>query len=143
MRPSGRKYSPTGLPPTSIFLILCLSVSFVVCLIQTTSTSFSLRITRRLWNELPASLHQPRTNLSISASPNSLSGTSSIGSVDSPLSSFITPSLSHSKLQAFSSSRLTPRIPRTVCDTSEHIRFLLFSFLFSTFYFLVPCGRLS
>ena len=33
----------------------------------------------------------PRTNLSISDSPSSLSGTSSIGSIDSPLSSFIAP----------------------------------------------------
>ena len=34
----------------------------------------------RLWNQLPASLRQPRTNLS-----NSLSGTASIGSIDLPL----------------------------------------------------------
>jgi len=51
------------------------------------STSSSLRITDRsfhyasprLWNQLPASLHQPRTNLSNSDSPSSSSGTSSIG----------------------------------------------------------------
>jgi len=34
----------------------------------------------RLWNQLPASLRQPRTNLS-----NSLSGTASISSIDLPL----------------------------------------------------------
>ena len=36
--------------------------------------------------------------LSISDSPSLMSGTSSIGSVDSPLSSFITPSHFHSRL---------------------------------------------
>ena len=49
------------------------------------STSSSLRITDcsfqyaspRLWNQLPAPLRQPRTNLSNSASPSSLSGISS------------------------------------------------------------------
>ena len=49
------------------------------------STSSSLRITDRsfqyasprLWNQLPAPLRQPRTNLSNSASPSSSSGTSS------------------------------------------------------------------
>ena len=57
------------------------------------STSSSLRITDRsfqyaspgLWNQLPAPLRQPRTNLSNSASPSCMSGTSSIGSIDSPL----------------------------------------------------------
>ena len=59
------------------------------------STSSSLRITDitdrsfqyaspRLWNQLPASLRQPRTNLSNSASPSSMSGTSSIGSIHHP-----------------------------------------------------------
>ena len=64
-------------------------------------TTSSLRITDRsfqyasprLWNQLPAPLRQPRTNLSNSASPISLSGISSISSIDSPLSSSITPSL--------------------------------------------------
>ena len=73
------------------------------------STSSSLRITDRsfqyasprLWNQLPAPLRQPRTNLSNSASPSSLSGTSSISSIDSPLSSSITPSLFHSRLKTF------------------------------------------
>ena len=54
---------------------------------------FSLYAFPRLWNQLPASLRQPRTNLSNSYSPNHLSGTSSIRSIDSPLSSFITLSL--------------------------------------------------
>ena len=69
------------------------------------STSSSLRITDRsfhyasprLWNQLPAPLRQPRTNLSNSASPSCMSGTSSIGSIDSPLSSSITPSTRSSK----------------------------------------------
>ena len=42
---------------------------------------------------------QPRTNLSNSDSPSSLGGTSSVGSLDSPLSSSITPSLFHSRLK--------------------------------------------
>ena len=45
----------------------------------------------RLWNQLPASLRHPPTNLSNFDSSNPLSGTSSIGSIDSPLSSSITP----------------------------------------------------
>jgi len=55
----------------------------------------------RLWNQLPAPLRQPRTNLSNSASPSCMSGNSSIGSIDSPLSSSITPSLFHSRLKTF------------------------------------------
>ena len=73
------------------------------------STSTSLRITdcslqyasSRLWNQLPASLRQPRTNISNSASPSSLSGTSSISSIHSPLSSPVTPSLFHPRLKTF------------------------------------------
>ena len=57
------------------------------------STSCSLWITDRsfqyasprLWNQLPASFHQPCTNLSSSASPSPMSGTSSIGSINLPL----------------------------------------------------------
>jgi len=55
----------------------------------------------RLQNQLPASLRQPHTNLSNSASPSSLRGTASISSIDSPLSSSITPSLFHSGLKTF------------------------------------------
>jgi len=55
----------------------------------------------RLWNQLPAFLRQPRTNLSNFASPSSLSGTSSISYINSPLSSSITPSLFHSRLKTF------------------------------------------
>ena len=74
------------------------------------STSSSLRITDRsfqyyasprLWNQLPASLRQPRTNLSTFASVSSSSGTSSTSSINSPLSSSITPSLFHSRLKTF------------------------------------------
>jgi len=58
------------------------------------STSFSLRITDRsfqyasprLWNQLPASLRQPRTNLSNSDSPSPICGTYSIGSSSLTLS---------------------------------------------------------
>ena len=92
------------------------------------STSSSLRITDRsfqyasprLWNQLPASLRQPRTNHSNSDSPSPVSGTSSIGSIDSPLSSSLTTSPFHStflfckSFPPFSSSGLTPRIPQTV-----------------------------
>ena len=73
------------------------------------STSSTLRKTdrsfqyasSRLWNQLPASLRQPRTNLSNFASASSLSATSSISSINSPLSSSITPSLFHSRLKTF------------------------------------------
>ena len=85
----------------------CVGASLVT--LARPSTLSSLRITDRsfqyasprLWNQLPAPLRQPRTNLSNSASPSCTSGTSSIGSVDSPLSSFITPSLFHSRLKTF------------------------------------------
>ena len=69
----------------------------------------SLRITDRffqyasprLWNQLPAPLRQPRTSLSNSGSPSPTSGTSSIGHINSPHSSFITPSLFHSRFKTF------------------------------------------
>ena len=97
-------------------------------------TTSSVRITDRffqyasprLQNQLPAPLRRPRTNLSNSASPISLSGISCISSIDSLLSSSITPSLFHSRLKTFlfyksfpsqptfSSPGLTSRIPRTV-----------------------------
>ena len=59
-----------------------------------TASTSSLRITDRsfqyasprLWNQLPASLRKPRTDLSNFASPCSSSGTSTIGSIDSPIS---------------------------------------------------------
>jgi len=92
--------------------------SFLVTLARP-STSSSLRITDHsfhyaspgLWNELPASLCQPRTDIQLSNfdSASSMSGTSSIGfidsplssSIDSPLSSSVTPSLFHSRLKTF------------------------------------------
>ena len=85
-------------------------------------------------------LRHPRTNLSNSASPSSLSGTSSIGSFDSPLSSSIIPSLFHSRLKTFLFCKsFPPRLPFLLqdllhgspglfTDISEHSRFLLFSF---------------
>jgi len=81
----------------------------------------------RIWNQLPASLSQPLTNLSNTDSPSSLSGTYSIRSIDSLLSASATPSFFHSRLKislfyksfppqpSFSSPGLTPsRIPQTV-----------------------------
>jgi len=72
--------------------------SWSLVILARPSTSSSLRITDRsfqyasprLWNQLTASLRQPLTNLSNSDSPSPMSGTSSIGSIDSPLSSSIT-----------------------------------------------------
>jgi len=52
-----------------------------------------------LWSQFPASLRQPRTNLSYSDSPCLMNGTSSTGSINSPLSSSISPSLFHSGLK--------------------------------------------
>ena len=66
------------------------------------STSSSFRYASpRVRNQLPASFRQPRTNLSNSASPSSLSGTSSISFIDSSLSSSSIPSLFHSRLKTF------------------------------------------
>jgi len=53
----------------------------------------------RLWNQISASLRQSRTYLSNSDSPNRLSGTSFIGTIDSPLSSSITRSHFHFRLK--------------------------------------------
>ena len=120
------------------------------------STSSSLRITDgsfqyaspRLRNQLPASLRQPRTDLSNSASPSSLSGTSSIGSIDSPLSSSVTPhsfipglklsfsaNSSHRSLSFLCQDRLHG-FPELFADTFEHICFLLFNF---SFFHLFSC----
>jgi len=48
-------------------------------------------VSPRLWNQLPASLRQPRSNLSSPDSSSPLSGISSVGSIDSPLQPSITP----------------------------------------------------
>ena len=84
----------TVLPPRSTR-----SSSLVTLARPSTSSSLRIRTDRsfrhaspRLQNQLPASVRQPRTNVSNSDSPSSLSGTSSIGSIDSPLSSSITSS---------------------------------------------------
>jgi len=93
---------------------------------------------RGMWSARAES--EARDNLSNSESPNYLSGTSSIGSIDSPLSSSITPhsfipGLKHS----FSANPSHCSLPFLLRDwlhgfsglftyTSEHIRFLLFSF---------------
>ena len=101
---------------------------------------------RRLWNQLPASLRQPRTNLSNSASPSSFSGTSSISSIDSPLSSSITPSLFHSRPKTFLFCKSFPPQPflfffrtdymdshRLLLLFLKHIRLYFLVFLFYTF----------
>ena len=87
-----------------------------------------------------APLRQPRTKLSNSASPSCMSGTSSIGSIDSPLSSSIRPSPLHSStpglklsFSANPSHHSLPFLlldwlhgfPGLFTDTSEHIRFFL------------------
>ena len=111
------------------------------------STSSSLRITDRsfqcasprLWNQLPVSVRQPRTNLSNSDSLSS----SSIGSIDSPLSSTITPSLFHSTLKlktfllckSFTSAFLF--FFRT--DSADSPDCLPIPLSISVFYFLVFC----
>jgi len=126
-------------------LVTRLSIYIVLALWITGDRSFQYACPR-LWNQLPASVHQPHTNLSNSDLPCPTSGTSPIGSIDSSLSSSITPSLFHSRIKtfifcksfplypSFPSSGLTAWIPRTVTDTSEHIRFY---FLLLFFYILV------
>ena len=113
------------------------------------STSSSLRITDHsfqhaspcLWNQLPTSVRQPRTNLQYSDSPNRLSDTSSIGSIDSSLfysrlkTFFFCKSLP--PLPPFSSSGLTPLIPRT--HYFWEYPFLLFSF---SYFVLFSCWSL-
>ena len=122
------------------------------------STSSSLQITDHtfpyaspcLWNELPPSHCQQRTNLSNSDSPSSLSGTFSIGSIDTPHSSSIAPSLFHSRLKpslfcksfptqpSFSSAKLIPRIPWTVYRYFRAYLFVVFcSQLFSCWFHAV------
>ena len=120
------------------------------------STSSSLQITDRsfqyasprLWNQLTTFLYQPRTDLPNFDSASSLSGTSLIGSIDSPLSSSITPSFFHYRLKTFLFCRSFPThrslpvllqdwlhgIFGLFTDTSENIRFRYFLvFLLSTF----------
>ena len=67
------------------------SRSSIYIIFSTNNRSFLQYASPRLWNELPVSLLQPRTNLSNSGSPSPLRGTSSIDSIDSPLSSSVTP----------------------------------------------------
>jgi len=106
-----------------------------------------------LWTHLPASLHQPHTNLSNSASPSSLSGTSSVPSTHhshhpSPPLSFIPglkPSFSanpsHRSLLFFLQDWLHG-FAGLFTDISEHIHFLIFHF--SVFHkLLVSYRRLS
>ena len=97
------------------------------------------QVSLRLWNKFPASIRQTCTNLSNSDSCSPTITTSSIGSIDSPLSPSITPSLFHSPLKTFlfcSPFSLTLRIPRTVYQYFWAYPFLLFSFfqLFSCWF---------
>ena len=121
-------------------------------LIYTYKRSFLPVCSPRLLNLLPASLRQPRTNLSISCSPSSLSCTCSIGSIDLPLLSFITYSLFHSKLKTFlfckaflffftADSTDSPNcLPILLSISIFYFLVFLFSISFLSF---VPCGRLS
>ena len=114
------------------------------------STSSSLRITDRsfqyasprLWNQLPAPLRQPRCNLSNSDSHSSLSGTSSIGSIDSPLSSSITPhyfipGLTPPFLQILPTAAFL-FLFKTDSTDSPHSLPILLSMSVFTFYFVFP-----
>ena len=94
----------------------------------------------RLWNQLPASPCQPGTNLSSSDPPSPIMcGTSSIGSVDSPLSSSVTP---HSFIPglklSFSANLPTVGYPfffRT--DSADFLDRLPILLIISVFYFFV------
>ena len=86
-----------------------------------------------------------------SDSPSPLSGTFSIGSIDSPLSSSITPSLFHSRLKTFLFCKSFPPLaflfffrtdstdPGLFTNTSEHVLRSIGKqfFSFSVFHFLV------
>ena len=107
--------------------------------LRITDRSFQC-VSPRVWNQLPASLRQPRTNLSNSDPLSPASSISPIGSIDSPLSS---PSPLHSFIpglkplcSANPSHRSLPfllqyrlrEFPGLFTDTSEHIRFYFLVF---------------
>ena len=116
------------------FLLFLLSLHAVVFfstfVVNKLIHNINTQLTRVVWTSLHLSSRllssQPRTNLSNSDSPSLTSGTSSIGSMDSPLPSSITPftllfqdlNLPFLKILTGTvaflfSSGLTPRIPRT------------------------------
>jgi len=78
----------------------------------------------RLWNQLPASLRQPRTNLSDSDSPSHSNGTFSIGSIDSPLSSPIHPSLKNLKKRLLAVTRICTANSNTSIYINAMVAFL-------------------
>jgi len=97
-------YRPTFIPASSLFSLSAAPATHLVTLSRPPSSS-SLQIadqsfryaSPRLWNQFPASLWQPRTYLSILDS----TPVTSALSVNSPLSSSVTPSLFHSRLEAY------------------------------------------
>jgi len=92
-----RKFINNRFCASAVQMLLKKAVNETIC---STDRSFQY-VSPRLWNQLPAPLRQPCTNLSNSASPSCMSGISSICSIDSKLSSSITPSLFHSRLKTF------------------------------------------
>ena len=86
-----------------------------------------------IWNQLPASLCQPRTNLHDSNSPVQMTGTFS--SIDSPLSSSITPSLFHSRFQT-SFSTNPARVAFFFCRTDSTDSMDCLPILLSTYIFI-------
>ena len=95
----------------------------------------------RVWSQLPASIRQPRTNLSNSDLPSPMSGSSFISSINSPVSPLIYRSFFQGLKLSFSansSHRSLPFLlpgwlhgfPGLLTDTSEHIRYFTFYFFF-------------
>jgi len=114
------------------------------CYRATRLFSHAILFSPRVWNlplvseisfRLP--LHQACANLSSSDSPSPASGTSFFGSINSPLSLSITPSLFHSRLKPSHHSLpfLHDWLMYSLTGTSGHICSLLCSFSF--FHFLV------
>jgi len=92
-----------------------------------------------LWNQLPASLRQPRTDLSNSDSPTLMNGTSSIGSVDS-YHSHHHPSLFHSRLQIFlAGEQARARTLRTVAfgAVSDVLKVCIVAVLYPATYYYI------
>jgi len=92
------------------------------------------------WNQLRVSLHQPHPSLSSADSSLPIPVTSSC-SVDSPLSSSVTPSLSHSRLKTYIFHKSF--LPQTLClQDSLHglftctVSFELYRFLFLVYFSL-------
>ena len=124
--------------------------------LNTSSLSFLLLATATHTDRMLCYIQHTMKPLAIDTSKCPISGTSSIGFIDSSLSSSITPSTFHSipglkfsipanssDRNLFSPSRLNTQIPRTVYWYFWAYRFLLLVYICPTFLFLVSCGRLS